>query len=60
MRKQLERLAAGQDIKSSDLEGDRARTRLKKLRMIEFDRTTWMWVITDAGSAALKTDQNGR
>lgn len=49
----LRECAAGQDIKSSDRPADRARTRLKRLGYLTFDRGTWRWNITDAGRAAV-------
>lgn len=51
---QLRVLIANRDIKSSDRVRDRARTRLKKLGYIYFDRAAWLWRITDAGRAALE------
>ena len=53
----LRECAAGQDIKSSDRPADRARTRLKKLGYLTFDRAGWRWQITDAGRSALSRPQ---
>lgn len=50
---QLERLGRGENICSSDRPTDRARTRLKKRGLIEFDRPTWRWKLTDAGRSQL-------
>jgi len=50
---QLARLDRGEDVKSSDRPTDRARSKLKRLGLIEFNRSTWLWLITDAGRAAL-------
>lgn len=42
----------------SDRVRDRARTRLKSLGLITFDRRAWSWVVLPAGRAAL--EQEGR
>lgn len=49
----LRECSAGHDIKSSDRPADRARTRLKKLGYIVFNRETWQWDITENGRLAL-------
>ena len=55
MLDQLQKLERGVDVRSSDRTTDRARTKLKKLGMITFDRSVWLWFITDAGRAALSS-----
>lgn len=45
----LYRLADRENITSSDRPSDRARTRLKKLGLIIFDRQKWRWHLTYAG-----------
>jgi hypothetical protein len=46
---QLRRLMNGENICSSDRPTDRARTRLKRLGYVQFDRSAWLWRITAAG-----------
>lgn len=53
MIEQLRKLRNGDDIKSSDRASDKARTKLKKLGLIEFDRTAWLWKMTPSGWDAL-------
>jgi predicted RNase H-like HicB family nuclease len=50
----LRKVAAGEDIRSSDRSWDRAKTRLKKAGYIEFDRDYWRWGITEAGRMGLR------
>lgn len=50
---QLAKIAHGKDVRSSWRNEDRARTKLKRLGLINFDRDTWRWCITDAGRAEL-------
>lgn len=45
----LFRLSMNEDIKSSDRPRDQARTRLKRLGLIIFDRSSWRWQLTHAG-----------
>lgn len=51
---QMKLLAAGVDIASLRLDEDRARSRLKRLGYITFNRKAWRWELLDAGRAALK------
>jgi hypothetical protein len=53
-RDQLRRAVVGENIASSDRASDRARTRLKKLGYLHFDRAGWRWIATPAGRAALE------
>jgi hypothetical protein len=56
----LVRLDLREDIRSSDRPSDRARTRLKKLGLIIFDRSKWRWKITYAGQDALYAAHGAR
>jgi hypothetical protein len=51
--KLLKLCANGADIKDSDRANDKAKTRLKKLGYLVFERSYWRWRITDAGRSAL-------
>lgn len=53
----LVRLAAGEDIRSSDRPSDRLRKRLVRKGLIEFRRVGWRWALTDAGRAMLAARQ---
>lgn len=55
----LERLAAGWDGLSSFRDEDKAKTRLKRLGMVQFDRPTWRWQILPAGLEALAQEKKG-
>lgn len=50
----LLRCLGGIDIKSSDREEDRARTRLKRQGFLVFERSYWRWRVTDTGKAELQ------
>jgi predicted RNase H-like HicB family nuclease len=50
----LRNLAVGQNILSSDRPSDRAKTKLKKVGYIHFERECWKWVVTDAGRLGLR------
>lgn len=56
----LIRLSNNENVTSSDRPGDRARTRLKKLGYIVFDRSKWRWYITHAGQDALAESPDGK
>lgn len=49
----LTRCAVRENITSSDRAGDKARTRLKRLGYLIFDREKWRWHVTYAGQDAL-------
>lgn len=59
MHNQLQALQRGMNICSSDRPSDRARTKMKKLGLITFDRKMWLWRITDDGRAALIAEERG-
>lgn len=44
----------------SDRVRDGARAKLKRLRMIRFDRKAWEWEVLPAGYDALAGDHDGR
>lgn len=52
-RREVERLIADPKYGSSDRERDRARTKLKRLGLIRFNRTAWSWEVLPAGHEAL-------
>ena len=54
-RDQLQRLVRQEDIRSSDRPTDKARTRLKRLGFITYDREAARWVILDAGRVAVSS-----
>lgn len=58
-RRELELLIRDPKYGSSDRARDRARTTLKRMGMITFDRKTWQWVVLPAGRAALEA-RDGR
>ncbi len=53
---QLLRAEKGEDIRSSDRPSDRARTKLKRLGYLIYDRSCARWRITPAGRAALEQE----
>lgn len=53
----LSRCAAGENITSSDRERDRARTKLKRLGFLIFERPNWRWVVTSYGRALLASHE---
>lgn len=54
---QLRKLAAGEDIRSSDRPTDKARQRLRRRRFIAYDKGIARWVLLDAGRAAVSPAQ---
>jgi hypothetical protein len=50
---QLRLAEQGVDIRSSDRPGDRARSKLKRLGLLVYERSYARWRITDLGRAAL-------
>lgn len=50
---QLRRASLWEDIRSSDRPSDRARTRLKRLGLLQYNRTFSRWCVTPEGRAAL-------
>lgn len=55
-RREITLLLENPKYGSSDRVRDRARTRLKALGFIRFDRKAWCWRITPAGRAALQQE----
>ncbi|MGP2493328.1 hypothetical protein ACTDI4_17085 [Mesorhizobium sp. PUT5] len=51
---EIKRLIRDPKYGSSDRARDQARTKLKRLGLIEFDRKAWEWVVLPAGRAALE------
>jgi hypothetical protein len=57
---QLRRAAAGENISSSDRPSDRARTKLKRLGLLEYNRAFARWLVTDLGRSALEQSEEGK
>lgn len=53
-RREIELLIRDPRYGSSDRDRDRARTRLKALGMIRFNRSVWQWEILPAGRRAIE------
>lgn len=49
----LRDLSWGKDGLGSDRAEDKAKTRMKRLGLIRFDRSRWRWELLNAGHAAL-------
>lgn len=56
-RAEIEALIRDPKHGSSDRVRDRARTRLKKMGLIRFDRPTWAWVVSGTARAALQGEE---
>ncbi len=51
---EIKRLIRDPKYGSGDRARDQARTKLKRLGLIEFDRKAWEWVVLPAGRAAME------
>lgn len=54
---EIKRLIDNPKYGSSDRARDRARTHLKALGLIRFDRQSWQWEVLPAGRAKLAEDR---
>lgn len=55
LRREIELLLRDPKYATSNRLRDQARTKLKKLGMIRFDRKAWQWEILPAGRRALES-----